>query len=179
MVTLFDAGILGKLNFIFPFLLVLILVYVVLIRTEMFKEKQGWAVMIAFVLAVLTLTSTIITKTINNMAPWFILLIVFGIFFLVVYQAMGIKEDTINKVLTSEEHGPAFTWWIIALVVMIALGSFITAFSEEKGFLALRGESAEDEEASLWSTLLHPKVLGLVLLFLVAYFAVQKLTSSK
>ena len=179
MVTFLEVGILEKLNFLFPFLLVLILVYVVLTRFELFKEKAWLAILIAFVLALLTLTSTIVTKTINKMAPWFILLMVFGILILIVYQAMGIPEKKIGEVLTGAEHGPAFAWWIIALVVLIGLGSFITVFSEEKGFLKLTGEEAADEETSLWSALLHPKMLGLVLLLLVGYFAVQKLTSTK
>ncbi|RLE48191.1 hypothetical protein DRJ25_00470 [Candidatus Woesearchaeota archaeon] len=179
MVTLFDSGILQKLNFLFPFLLVLVFVYVVLTRLDYFKDKQGTAGFIAFVLAILTITSSFVTKVINKMAPWFILLIVFGILILLVYQAMGIKEDKITEVLTSEQHGPAFVWLIIALVVLIALGSIITVFSEEKGFLKLTGKEVGSEEASLWSTLIHPKLLGLVLLLLVAYFSVQKLTSVK
>lgn len=180
MATLFDAGILAKLDFIFPVLLVFLLVYVVLIRTKMFEDKKGIAAVIACFLALLTLTSSFAMKVINKMAPWFILLIIFGLFILIVYQAMGIKEDAISKVMTSEEHGPVFFWWIIALVVLIGLGSVITVFSEEKGFLGLKGEEGVgDEETSLWSALLHPQMLGLILIFLVAYFAVQKLTSTK
>jgi uncharacterized membrane protein len=179
MATFLDIGLIEKMNYLFPFLLVFILVYVVLTRLEMFKEKQGLAAIIALVLALLTLTSSLIIKTINRMAPWFILLIVFGILVLIVYQAMGIKEDKITSVLTSEEHGPAFIWWIIALVVLIGLGSFITVFSEEKGFQKLTEEEVEDEEKSVWTTLFHPKILGLVLIFLISYFAIQKLTSTK
>ena len=167
------------MNFLFPFLLVLILVYIVLTRTEMFKEKQGWAVFIAFVLAIITLTSSIAIKTINKMAPWIILLIVFGLLLLIVYQAMGIKEDKITEVLTSEEHGPAFTWWILALVLVIGLGSLAMVISEEQGFLDLTAKEAGEEETGFWASLFHPKILGLVLLFLVAYFAVRKLTSAK
>lgn len=179
MATFLDIGIIEKMNFLFPFLLVFILVFVVLLRLEMFKEKQIWAVFIALILALITLTSSMIVKTINKMAPWFILLIVFGILVLIVYQAMGIKEKAITDVLTGAEHGPAFVWWIVALVVLIGVGSFVTVYSEEKGFLKLTDEGVEDDESSFWSSLLHPKLLGLVLLFLVAYFTIQKMTSTK
>ena len=68
MVTLFETGILQKLDFLFPFLLVLVLVYVVLTRLEYFKEKQGIAAIIAFILGILTITSSFVTKVINKMA---------------------------------------------------------------------------------------------------------------
>ena len=170
MVTLLDTGILAKLDFIFPFLIVLFLAYVVFSRIKAFEDKKWVPVFLAFVLALITLTSSFAMKVINKMAPWFILLIVFGLFILIVYQAMGIKEDKITEVMTSGEHGPAFFWWIMALVVLIGLGSLITVFSEEKGFLALKGEEGVgDEEASLWSALLHPKMLGIILVLLIVY----------
>jgi len=145
----------------------------------MFKERPWLAGVIAFVLAIITLTSSIAVKTINKMAPWFILLIIFGILILIVFQAMGISETKINDVLTGEAYGPAFTWWIIALVLIIGLGSLAFVISEEEGFLDLTAQEAGEEETGFWATLVHPKILGLVLLFLVAYFAVGKLTSTK
>jgi cytosine/uracil/thiamine/allantoin permease len=181
MATPLDIGLLQKFDVIFPFIFVLVIVYAVLTRTDWFKEKQGIALILAFVIGVMTLFSRIAVETINRMAPWFVLLVIFGILLLLVYQAMGIKEAKILEVLTSKEHGDTFAQWIIALMLIIGLGSLSAVVSEQKGFTKLvAGENATkappgEEEIGFWATIFHPKVLGLALILLIAMFTVQKL----
>ena len=43
MATPLDIGLIAKFDIIFPFLLVMVLVYAFLSRTEWFKEKQAFA----------------------------------------------------------------------------------------------------------------------------------------
>lgn len=188
MATPLDIGLLQKFDIVFPFILVLVVVYAVLARTEIFKEKQGIAFLLGFVMAVMTLFSSIAIKTINRMAPWVVLLIVFCILLLVAYQAMGIGEGKVIEVITGKEYGNTFAYWMLALLLIIALGSLTSVVSEEKQFTALaaggnmtaaqaaaaRGES---EEVGFWGTLFHPKVLGLALILLIAMFTIQKLAS--
>ena len=188
MATPLDVGLLQKFDVIFPFIFVLVIVYAVIARTELFKEKQGIAFLLAFVLAVMTLFSSIAVKTINRMAPWVVILIVFSIFLFIAYQAMGIGEGKIVETLTGKEYGSTFAYWMLALLLIIALGSLSSVVSEEKQFTALaaggnvsaaqaaaaRGEA---EEVGFWATLFHPKVLGLALILLIAMFTIQKLAS--
>jgi hypothetical protein len=183
MATPLDVGLLQKFDVLFPFLFVLVVVYAVLGRTELFKEKQGIAFLLAFLLAVMTLFSNIAVKTINRSAPWVVLLMVFGIFMFIAYQSMGIGEGNIVKVLTGPEHGSTFAYWMLALLLIIVLGSLSSVVSEEKQFTALAaGENAthlatgQAEEVGFWATLFHPKVLGLALILLVAMFTIQKLS---
>jgi cytosine/uracil/thiamine/allantoin permease len=183
MATPLDVGLLQKFDIIFPFIFVLVIVYAFLTRTEWFKEKQGIALMIAFVLGVMTLFSSIAIKTINKMAPWFILLIVFAILLILAYQAMGVGEKTILDVITSKEHGTTIAWWVLSLMLMIGLGSLSAVVSEEVKFTQLaEGENAtiitgEGEQVGFWATLFHPKVLGLALILLIAMFTIQKLAA--
>jgi hypothetical protein len=185
MATPLDVGLLQKFDVIFPFIFVLVIVYAVLSRTEWMKDKQAIAFILAFILAVMTLFSGIAVKTINRMAPWFVLLIIFGILVIMAYQAFGVKESTVLDVLTKSEYRTTFAWWIISLMLIIGFGSLSAVVSEEKGFTALAGgENAstaaargEAEEVGFWATLFHPKVLGLALILLIAMFTVQKLSS--
>ncbi len=178
-----DIGLLQKFDIIFPFLFVLIIVYAVLARTEWFKDKQFMAIMIAFVLAVMTLFSSIAVKTINRMAPWFIILVIFAILLLLVYQAIGIQEAKIVEVLTGKAYGSTFAHWVIALMLIIGIGSLTSVISEERQFTTLAaGENvtqiaAAGEQVGFWATLFHPKVLGLVLILLIAMFTINKLAS--
>ncbi len=179
MASLLDTGLLKQFDFLFPFLLVFLLVYVGLSRFEALKEKKGVAGLIAFLLALIALTSNFVVKVINKMAPFFIILIVFFIFLLIVYQAIGIKEDTITNVFTNSEHSANINNWILGIILIIGIGSAVAVFSEEEGFLGLTGEQGSDEEVSFWTSLLHPKMLGLILILLVGMLTVQKLTSDK
>ena len=180
MVTPIDIGLLQRFEIIFPFLFVLVLIYAILSQTEWFKEKQAVAFLLAFTLAVMTLFSRIAVKTINRMAPWFVLLVVFGVFFILAYVSFGIKEKTITEVLTSTEHGGTFAWWVIALMLMIGIGSLTATVSEEVGFTKLPTEEAAPgvpEPVGFWATIFHPKVLGLALVLLIAMFTINKLAS--
>ncbi|MEM4263432.1 MAG: hypothetical protein QW666_00870 [Candidatus Woesearchaeota archaeon] len=179
MVTLLDTGLLQKFDIIFPFLLVLTLVYVGMNRISWFKDKQAFCFIIAFALALLTIFSRVAVRTINMMAPWFVLLFIFMILVLMAYMAFGIKEETIIETITKGKYATDFGYWVLALVLIIGLGSLATVISEEKGFMGLAGEEAAGaaEKISFWTTITHPKILGLALLMLVALFTIQKLAA--
>ncbi len=176
MATPLDIGLLQKFNVIFPFLFILVIVYAILSRTEWFKDKQAFAMIIAFILALMTLLSNIAIKTINLMAPWFVLLFLFSIMVLVAYMTFGIKEETILETLTKGVYAKEFSFWILALVLIIGLGSLSYVISTEGGWGDLGGETQPGEAVGFFATLTHPKVLGMVLLLLVGMFTVGKLS---
>ncbi len=185
MVTPLDISALQQFSGIFPFLLVLVLVYAVLARTDWFKDKQGVAGLIAFIAAVMTLFSNVAMKTINLMAPWFVLFIIFGVLLILAYMAFGIDKDTIFKTITGEEYGGSFGFWVLAIMLIIGIGSFATVFNEEAGFRKLAetgnvtGVEKPSEQFGFWETLFHPKVLGMILILLIAFFTIGKLSSSQ
>ena len=92
---------------------------------------------------------------------------------------MGVKEDVITNIFTNSEHSANINNWLIAIILIIGIGSAVTVFSEEEGFLGLTGDENTDEELSFWSSLLHPKMLGMILILIVGMLTVQKLTSDK
>lgn len=183
MATPLDVGLLQKFDVIFPFIFVLVIIYAVLANSWL-KDKQAIAFILSFLLAVMTLFSSIAVKTINRMAPWFVLLVIFGILLLLVYTSFGVKDEKIMDVLTKSEYRSTFAWWVLALMLIIGLGSLSAVISEEVTFEQLAaGENAttlqpgETEEVGFWGTLFHPKVLGLALILLIAMFTVQKLAA--
>jgi len=182
MATPLDTSLLQKFDIIFPFLLVLVLVYVVLGRVSWFKDKQALCFIIAFALGILTVFNNVAVRTINMMAPWFVLLFIFMILVLMAYMAFGVKEETILDTVTKGKYASDFAYWILALVLIIGIGSLTTVISEEKGFNTIGNETtaapASGEKVGFWETLFHPKVLGLALLLLVAMFTIQKLAAA-
>jgi uncharacterized membrane protein len=147
-----------------------------------FEEKQAFAFILAFALAIMTLLSPIAIRTINMMAPWFILLLIFGLFMLIAYQTFGVPEATITEIITKSPHAKEFAWWIIAIALIIGIGSLATVISQREGFVSKLGEPTAEivptEETGFWQTIMHPKVLGFVLLFLIAMFTISKLSGT-
>ena len=179
MATPLDVGLLQKFNVIFPFLLVFVMVYAILSRIEWFKEKQVFALLIAFILSLMTLMSRIAIRTINLMAPWFVLLFLFGVFVLIAYMTFGIKEETIMHTLTKSVYAKDFAYWVLALVLIIGLGSLSYVISTEAGWAGLAGQEPDAEAVGFFATITHPKVLGMVLLLLIAMFTVGKLSQKE
>ncbi len=184
MATPLDISVLQQFGGIFPFLLVLVLVYAILSQSDWFKEKQGMAALIAIIAAIMTLFSRIAIKTINLMAPWFVLFIIFGVLIVLAYMTFGISKEKVIETITGEEYGGAFGMWVLSIMLIIGLGSLFFVINEEKGFRDLAGGNATlgehppEKEFGFWQTLFHPKILGMVLVLLVAYFTISKMTSS-
>jgi hypothetical protein len=183
MATPLDFGLLANFSSLFPFLFVTVSVYAGMSKIAPFgADQRGLYAFLAFILGVLTMFSPIAIKTINRMAPWFVLLFIFSIFILMAFKMFGITDETITGIITSSEHGDTFFYWIIALILVIGIGSLTSVVSEEKGFTKIgsneTGAAPEPgtEQVGFVQTIVHPKVLGMILLLLVAAFTVRNLS---
>jgi hypothetical protein len=183
MATPLDFGLLANFASLFPFLFVTVGTYAILAKLEPFgKDQRGVYAFLAFILGVMTLFSPIAIKTINRMAPWFVLLMIFSLFLLMAFKMFGVTDANITGIITSSEHGDTFFYWVIFLVLAIGIGSLTSVVSEEKGFTKLgsneTGAQPEpgEEQVGFVQTIVHPKVLGMILLLLVATFTVRNLS---
>jgi len=179
MATPLDITALKQFSGIFPFLLVLVLVYAVLSMTDWFKEKKAWAALIAIIAAFMTLMSPIAIKTVNMMAPWFVLFVVFAILFILAFMMFGYKQEDITKFVTEGEFGIGI--WVMSIIIIIGVGSLVAVVNEEVGFAKLAGENVTAAERptgefGFWQTIFHPKILGMVLILLVAFFTIRQMT---
>jgi len=187
MATILDIGLIKGISGLFPFLLVLVLSYAVLNNMKPFKDNPAFAALAAVCFAFMTLLFPLVHKTIMMMSPWFMLFLVFSIFTLIAFQAFGVESSTIVEVVTGKtpgEFGGSFFWWVIGIMLLIALGSLSQVISTERGFTALTAEGIAAEEvvdpgsetATFFGTITHPKVLGMALVFLIGLFTVKFMT---
>ena len=182
MATLMDIGLLKEFGDIFPFLLVFVLVYAILIKTPFFKDNKGLASLLGVIMGIMTLFSTIARETITVMAPWFVLLFIFIIFMLIAFMIFGTTESDVMSLLKSEKFGVGL--WVVALVIIITVGSLMSVLSEHGGIgkaPAVLAEGVAEGEApaqtsEFWDTLVNPKVLGLALLLMIASFTIKYMT---
>lgn len=188
MATPLDIGLLANFKIIFPFLFVFCIVFAAFTYTKLLGDNKIIGATIAIVLAFMTLFSDMVVETINTAAPWFVLLIVFMVFLLLGLMILGVKEADVVSVMKMDEYS-YIIWWVIALVVIIMLGSLSHVLAEKKGgyppygpganFTELEGEVVPGQESDFWQTLFHPKVLGMIIILLIGFFTISKLTSTK
>lgn len=177
MATPLDIGLFQSFSSLFPFLFVLVITWAVMMRVEILKVNKAFAAMIAVLFALVTLVSPIAIKTINLMAPWFVLLFLAIVLVMIVYQTFGVTQTTILTVLQGT-YAPEFAWVMIVIVGAIIAGSLFTVLSEEKvEFRAGANVTAEQMTPMQWGlqVLTHPKVLGFIAVMLIAMFTIQRL----
>ena len=182
MATPLDVTALKQFSGIFPFLLTLVLVYAILSMTAWFKENKTWAAIIAIITAFMTLLSPIAIKTINLMAPWFILFIIFAILFILAFMVFGFDQKAITDFVAGGDYGVGT--WIMSIMLIIGIGSLVFVVNEEKGFADLAagnetGAAPKSQQYGFWQTLFHPKILGMALVLMVGYFTIKYMTKSE
>ncbi len=179
----------GLFNEIFPFMFIFAVMYGLLSSIKPFGDDKGAVnVTIAAVLAFMSLFSGIVTDTINLAAPWFVLFIIFLLFIIIGFMVLGAKEADIFGVLQNPEYS-YLGWWIVAIVLIIVIGSLSQVIAEKKGgyppygpgsnisLAEETGGELQTQESDFWKTIFHPKVLGFVALMLIAFFTISKLTT--
>jgi len=179
MATLFDTGLLQKFDFIFPFLLVLVLVWGILSYSKFMGENKFMHSLIALVLAFLVLISDDIRKVINLTAPWFVLLMFFIILVIILVKTLGTTDSQIMSVLKAED-------WIIYLLIGGVILIFAIASAqvfvwdkeaaEEGSSIISGGEVGDESMQGAVAVLRNPQVLGLVFIFLIAAISIHRLT---
>ncbi|HLD72017.1 MAG TPA: hypothetical protein VJA23_00380 [Candidatus Nanoarchaeia archaeon] len=182
MATLFDVGLIQTFDVVFPVLLVFALVFALLQKTKAIGESVGVNAIIAVAAAFMVLMSDTLVQMINFMVPWFVVAIIFFVLLILIFQIFGTKEADLTKAVKDK----AVYWSIIGIAIVILLAAFGNvlgqsfteqAFQEEGNLTASDGSVASSSfEGSLNATLFHPKVLGLIIIFAIAIFAVAFLS---
>jgi hypothetical protein len=195
MATFLDISILGNFIGIFTFLLVFVIVYGMLELFNIFGNgHKGLHAIIALAIAFIVIFSKGVVAVIQTFTPWFTILILVIFFILFAVRMFGATDADIRNELTG---GSTVTTWIIILTVVILLFSLGTGFGQESlvqgqssGVSATQTNSSTNSTVdagststanfnqNLYNTLFHPKVLGLILIMLLAVIAMLFLTGS-
>lgn len=188
MATFLDITLLEKFSIIFPFLLAFVVVYGVLSTTKIFGNNKGVSALFAVIVAFFTFLSPTIRTILNRMAPWFILLFIFTIFVIIAFKTYGATDADILGQIRHPKWGNQIVWFFLSIILIITIGSItsVTMTGSEKGIRPVATNiTTEDgttitkdytkEKSVFWDTLLHPKVMGLIVILLIANFTVAKL----
>ena len=185
--AVFDVGLLENFVIIFPFLLVWVIVFGVLSSTKTFGDNKGIHAIIGLTLAFLFVLSKDAVAAVNFASSWFVLLFLFIIFTIMAFKAFGASDSDVMSVIKHPEFRYIGTWiGIFAVGIMIASlsnvhGQRLLEEGNEEGITVQAGEgsvaSGEFQE-NVWNTIFHPKVLGLIVMLLIASFTIRYMASS-
>lgn len=191
MATLLDATILKNFTQIFSMVLVIAIVYGILQTTKALGENRGIHILIAFIIGLLVLLIPDVSSLIGGMIPWFTLFFIFILFVLVSYKIFGVTDSDIASYMKADR---TLGWVILIVCIVIVIGAFSNVYGqrfvpltgagdsgtadvvESTAGTAIGGEARDVATTSfsgnLAATFFHPKVLGIIFIFLVGVFTI-------
>ncbi len=184
MATVLDLGLLGYFNVVFSFILVWALVFALLQKTRILGDKVGLNVLVAVAVAFLVSLSDSVVEMIRFMIPWFTIAIIFFVLLLLIFQIFGASEKDIFSYVSKDK---AVGWVIVGVVLVIVGASFANVFGQKLTQAAFEsgtavnvsgagGVATPSFQQNIYATLFHPKVLGMIVLFVIAIFAIALLS---
>ena len=185
MATFLDISLLNRAEVIFAFIFIWIGVYAILTHTKWLGDKKNniYAVL-AFAVAILTIFTKPVMKSLLATIPWFVFFMIVGVFIMLVVMSVGYTSSDIHKTIMSKGWGTPITVWIVIIAVIIlasGLGSVFftpgdtptnTTITLENGTV-VRGEVGEVGTGAFFATIFHPKVLGLIIVMLIGALVVH------
>ncbi len=194
MATMLDVSFLGNLMPIWILILVFAIVYALLSVTKAVGENKNIQAIIALVVAIASILSSKVISFISVFIPWIVVFFIFVIMLIIGFRIFQGDVTSIKMPFPKQTMG----WIIFLIIVAIALGSFAsivgpsqvavteggTAINASTG--ATSGSSATattlpghttDYGKRVGSAFYNPKVLGFILIILIAVFGIALLTS--
>ncbi len=161
---------------IFAVLFVFTLMLAILQKTKALTEQIGINSLIAAVVALMVLTSETLVSIISFMIPWFTIVIVFFVLLLLVFQVFGAKDADFASAVKDK----GLMWTIIGVGLIILFAAVGSVIPENFGPNLDTTESADDGgfSSNLMDVLFNPKIIGIIVIFLVAIFAVVFLSGT-
>ncbi len=175
MATLLDTGLIRFFLPIFSFILVMVISYAILQKTNILKN-QNVNIAAAFAIAVLFLFTPEAIQLIQLTTPWFIVFLIFLMLMFMTFMFLGAKDEQVNWVLTQ----PSVYWTIIVVILGIFLFGLVQVFGGQVQAIFGGGEVNGDQGVivDIGRIIFHPRVLGAVFILLIASQAIRLIVPS-
>lgn len=176
MVSLLDLGLIQYFAPAFTFFLILIITWAILEKTSLLGDNKAVNWIIALCMAVLAMLVPGLSDVIQIMTPWFIVLFIFMILLVVIFLFMGVKGDTLAGVFGKN----TFVIWVVVIVSLAIVGySFMQVYGESIQSLTNPEDAEGDLNATIGQILFHPKIMGMVLILVIAGLIVRFVSVSR
>lgn len=167
MATFLDITGLEYFSKVFVFLFVWLVVYAILSYTKIMGSNQAIHALIGLLIALLALFSPVTTGAIQFIAPWFVLVFVFIILATITLKMLGATPAELAS------YGALKGVLIVLIVIALLVGVF--SYIREEITIPGENETGVRTYSSSISIIFHPKILGGILVLVIAVFTVALL----
>ena len=169
MATILSANLLQFFMPIVIFIFIFTIFFSILNKIKLFSDNKPVNSLIAFAVTILFIVVPEARQIIEFATPWFIIFVVFGSLLLLSFMFLGVEPDFIKEV--AKENA-----MVLGVVIGGILLIFLVSFTQVFGPAIAQYPAADNVSvlASLKRTLLHPKILGLLILLIIAGEVVRR-----
>lgn len=192
MATFLDLSILGSFTAIFTFLLVFVIIFGMLEVFKMFGDgHRGLHAIIAFAVGFIVIFSKGVVTVIQTFTPWFTIVIILIFFIIFAVRMFGVSAAEVTAGFHNNTVILTFILIFTALIILFSLGAGFGQTSLEEGSKPGTLHNATNTTVNpgstdttsfsqnLYNTIYNPKVLGLILVMLIAVIAMLFLTTKE
>lgn len=176
MASILSIGILDYFAPAFVFLLVFGILFALLEKTRVFGDKSGINSLVAFSISILFLLMPDLVGIVKIITPWFTILFIFIMMIVMLFLFVGVKESEVAGAFS--EKGMV---WIIMLIVFVIFFYALTQVYGAQIQTIYGGAETPDGDAtvaqSVGKIIFHPKIMGMIVLLLIASQAVRFISS--
>ena len=147
---------------VFSFLFVTIVVYAILVKTQVLGESQFINLLVSFIMAVIFLSFSSMELYLITILPWFVVLLVLVFLVLLVF---GFSRGDLKEIMTNK-----FAWVIVAILVIIFLVAAVRVFNPvfDKDLIITSGGDGGGGVGSILDVIFYSRWSGSVLLLVIA-----------
>ncbi|MCX6748128.1 MAG: hypothetical protein NT076_00840 [Candidatus Pacearchaeota archaeon] len=143
---------------LFGFLLVFTIMLALLLKTKLLGENKFVNIVISFIIAIIFATMTNVREYVQNVTPWFVVLVIALFFILII---VGLYTPKVADVVK-----PGFVWIFIIALILVFLIAAVTVFSSFSG---------------IWSDVTNfvtneARIAGAIILLIIAVIAAWVIT---
>jgi len=200
MASVMDVSLTGYFTNIFLFLLVYAGVFALTEKSKILGENKSLNAIISFVIALFVTLSLPAANFIIFVLPWFFILGLILLFFIFVGKMFGKSDESVAWAFSWNSESPA-PMWIIIITVLIVVVGFSQMFGQDllednpeysdetssevatsSVNIGTDGQplatNSEDYGSNVMATIVHPKVLGMILLLITGIAAILLITKT-
>ncbi len=169
MATILSTNLLQFIMPIILFIFIFSIFYAILIRIKVFSDNKPLNSLIAFSVTILFLIIPEARLAIELATPWFVVFVVFGLLLITAFMILGVEAKTIKDLA---EDNAVILGVVIGGMALIFMFSLTQVFGND--VLRYPGQSESTFFAIVKRTVLNPKILGLVVLMILAGEVVRR-----
>jgi len=192
MATFLDISILGHFTAVFTFLLVFVILFGMLEVFKLFGDgHRGLHAMIALAVGFIVIFSKGVVTVIQTFTPWFVIVILLIFFIIFAVRMFGVSAAEVTEGFHHNSVILTFILIFAAIIILFSLGAGFGQTSLEQGVqpgtlvttnttnvtVNPGSTSTNNFSQNMYNTIYNPKVLGLLLIMLIAVIAMLFLTS--